>query len=95
LRGQATEAAFSGEQPAQNANYLPVQHAPDLQNPQQGSPFVRRLNQLHRQFKDRPTAELALQLAEAYDEQKNFKEAQRYYRKFWIWMTLGCCDRWC
>ena len=88
-RGQATEAASSGEQPAQNANYLPVQHAPDLQNPQQGSPFVRRLNQLHRQFKDRPTAELALQLAEAYDEQKNFKEAQRYYRE-----VLDLDDSW-
>ncbi|MFQ3614757.1 MAG: hypothetical protein SNJ68_13740, partial [Cyanobacteriota bacterium] len=58
-----------------------VQHAPDLKNPQQGSPFTRRLNQLHRQFKDEPTAELALQLAEAYDEQNNLKEAQRYYRE--------------
>jgi tetratricopeptide (TPR) repeat protein len=50
---------------------------------------VRRLNQLHRQFKDRPTAELALQLAEAYDEQKNFKEAQRYYRE-----VLDLDDSW-
>jgi len=81
LQPLAPEAASSGEHSAQKANYLPVQHAPDLQNPQQGSPFLRRLHQLHRQFKDQPTAELALQLAEAYDEQKNFKEAQRYYRE--------------
>jgi len=89
LRSQAAEPAPSPQQPAERGDYLPVQHAPDLQNPQQGSPFLRRLNQLHRQFKDRPTAELALQLAEAYDEQKNFKEAQRYYRE-----VLDLDDSW-
>lgn len=89
LRPQAAEPAPSPQQSAERSNYLPVQHAPDLKNPQQGSPFLRRLNQLHRQFKDRPTAELALQLAEAYDEQKNFKEAQRYYRE-----VLDLDDSW-
>ncbi len=89
LQSQATEPAPSPPQSAERSNYLPVQHAPDLKNPQQGSPFLRRLNQLHRQFKDQPTAELALQLAEAYDEQKNFKEAQRYYRE-----VLDLDDSW-
>jgi len=89
LQPQGAESASSPAQSTQKADYLPVQHAPDLKNPQQGSPFVRRLNQLHRQFKDQPTAELALQLAEAYDEQKNFKEAQRYYRE-----VLDLDDSW-
>ncbi|MFS8874071.1 hypothetical protein NW840_00835 [Synechococcus sp. R5-13] len=89
LRPQAAEPAPSPQPSAKRDDYLPVQHAPDLKNPQQGSPFVRRLNQLHRQFKDQPTAELALQLAEAYDEQKNFKEAQRYYRE-----VLDLDDSW-
>ncbi|MEN9201972.1 MAG: hypothetical protein Q6K80_10270 [Thermostichus sp. DG_1_6_bins_120] len=75
------ETAVADEKSTEQPAYLPVQHAPNLSNPEQGSPFVRRLNQLHRQFKDHPTAELALQLAEAYDEQNNLKEAQRYYRE--------------
>jgi tetratricopeptide (TPR) repeat protein len=81
IRPQKVEPAASPEKSGEGAAYLPVQHAPDLNNPQQGSPFARRLNQLHRQFKDEPTAELALQLAEAYDEQNNLKEAQRYFRE--------------
>jgi tetratricopeptide (TPR) repeat protein len=81
IRPMKAEPTASPEKSSEEAAYLPVQHAPDLKNPQQGSPFARRLNQLHRQFKDQPTAELALQLAEAYDEQNNFKEAQRYYRE--------------
>ncbi|MFQ3584149.1 MAG: hypothetical protein SNJ85_04340 [Cyanobacteriota bacterium] len=81
IRPHKEEPAAVPEKSGEETTYLPVQHAPDLKNPQQGSPFTRRLNQLHRQFKDEPTAELALQLAEAYDEQNNLKEAQRYYRE--------------
>ena len=64
--------------------YRPVRHAPDLSQPQRGTPLSRRMDALHRQFLDRATphiAEIALQLAEAYDEQDNYREAQRFYRE--------------
>lgn len=62
--------------------YLPVRYAPDLTG--QDTPLSRRMAALHRQFLDQATpqmAEIALQLAEAYDEQENYKEAQRFYRE--------------
>ncbi len=75
--GRSTQTAPPPSRPPSRSGRTPARgHHPPSQKT-----LVQRIEDLVKQFEERPRTEVALQLAIAYDEQEKYKEAQQYYHQ--------------